>query len=1394
MFKKVLSVILAVSMALSLCCGITFAAGIVISGGDTATNTVKGNAGDEITIPVNISGNTEGVTRFLIYLQYDADYLTPLAAEDEDMNPVGLVVDGTVGFPTLMANEKETYEGNPVVKVSGTSTRNIKKDGLLFGYKFKIKDTVAKRANTIVNIIIGSLQGLDGMTMNDRANTVNNATVKINPDLVVPVTVNLSDLTKTYNGAQQKAKVTLSDNTVSYKVTYNGSTSAPTNVGSYEVEATVTEEGYSGSKKDMFVINPEKISVKAEDASKYVGQSDPAEFVYTKTGGTFYGSDGFTGKLTRTAGETAGTYDITKGTLAVGSNYTLDFTKGTFTISAKKTQNASVSDIPANVTYGDAAFDFICTPDAASHLTTVTYKSSNPNVAAIDESGKVTIKAGGTTELSAEIAGNYEYENYVGKKTLTVARRDIAVKAKNVSVRMGSAEQPLEYEITSGTLVAGDSFAGAITREPGTAVGDYKIKQGTLALDSTKYNLTFTEGTYSIVDKTPQTVSVADFGAKTYGDAAFNVVVTPDAVSGLSSFTYESSNTSVATISDTGLITIVGAGTATIKVTEPGNADYAAAVVEKVLTVAKRDIAVKAKNVFVRVGSVEQPLEYEITSGTLVTGDSFAGAITREPGTAVGDYKIKQGTLALDSTKYNLTFTEGTYSIVDKTPQTVSVADFGAKTYGDAAFNVVVTPDAVSGLSSFTYESSNTSVATISDTGLITIVGAGTATIKVTEPGNADYAAAVVEKVLTVAKAPLSIAVNISGSSVYGEALPAVSAVYSGFVNGENESVIGGTLAYTGIPEGKVNAGTYTIAASGAESANYEITYTSADMTVAPRPIEIASFGVFGKEADGTKTATYNPAAFALAASREGFGILDGDDVTVEIIGTLEFDSAEAGDRTVTLNNENVKIDGADKANYVYAAPVPPLTASAKIFAAGTMTAQDVADMLANAMPVGQNETVLTLPVIPEGYSIEIISSSDTDVIGTDGSVSPKDTEQIIEVQFKITSKTNESDTATKTVSVTVPAVGKKTVTAVVLGGSGTIGGDAGEVNFNSTAVITATPANRYRISAWYVDGVQIVNEGNTYTFTVTDDVEIGVVFARTSGGGVVSVTPVGSSVSAPTSGTKTGSTVYKGTKITMASSTSGAKLYYTTDGTEPSEKNGALYTSDGIRISADTTVKAIAVKDGKSSTVSIFSYKVKTASAEFKKNASGIRYMATVSSSKFEPDRAATRYEVIDALGELMDIEDAKIENGFSDVDAKHVDIVNKFAATSIVDGYPNKTFGGTSGITRAEFAKMIVSALNLDISSEKAASFKDVESGHWAEKYIGAMARLGYVIGDPDGNFRPEDQVTRAEVVTVINRVIKVEAQKDIKPVYDDLLNEHWAYDGIMTVVKDSVNFAEK
>lgn len=129
------------------------------------------------------------------------------------------------------------------------------------------------------------------------------------------------------------------------------------------------------------------------------------------------------------------------------------------------------------------------------------------------------------------------------------------------------------------------------------------------------------------------------------------------------------------------------------------------------------------------------------------------------------------------------------------------------------------------------------------------------------------------------------------------------------------------------------------------------------------------------------------------------------------------------------------------------------------------------------------------------------------------------------------------------------------------------------------------------------------------------------------------------------------------------------------------------------------------------------------------------------------------------------------RLKTGFSDVPEGYKELVNKFAATSIVDGYPNKTFGGEGNITRAEFVKMLAAALDLDMSAAATHKFKDVQSGHWAEKYIAAFSKLGYIIGDPDGNFRPDDKVTRAEVVTVMNRILKIESAPNAAQKYTDL-----------------------
>jgi hypothetical protein len=78
-------------------------------------------------------------------------------------------------------------------------------------------------------------------------------------------------------------------------------------------------------------ITPRPITVTANDTSKTEGDADPA-LTYTITSGSLAFSDAFAGALTREAGEAAGTYAITQGTLQLTPNYTLNFVGGTFTI------------------------------------------------------------------------------------------------------------------------------------------------------------------------------------------------------------------------------------------------------------------------------------------------------------------------------------------------------------------------------------------------------------------------------------------------------------------------------------------------------------------------------------------------------------------------------------------------------------------------------------------------------------------------------------------------------------------------------------------------------------------------------------------------------------------------------------------------------------------------------------------------------------------------------------------------------------------------------------------------------------------------------------------------------------------------------------------------------
>lgn len=130
----------------------------------------------------------------------------------------------------------------------------------------------------------------------------------------------------------------------------------------------------------------------------------------------------------------------------------------------------------------------------------------------------------------------------------------------------GAKVPELTYQFTEGKLFGNDQLTGALaTKADGTKVGTFDITQGTLKATS-NYNLQFTKGTLTVVDRKTQNIIVSAITDKTYGDQGFTVNVTPDSASGLSDFTFASSNPTVAEIDAQGNVTVKNAGTTVISV------------------------------------------------------------------------------------------------------------------------------------------------------------------------------------------------------------------------------------------------------------------------------------------------------------------------------------------------------------------------------------------------------------------------------------------------------------------------------------------------------------------------------------------------------------------------------------------------------------------------------------------------------------------------------------------------------------------------------------------------------------------------------------------------------------------------------------------------------------
>lgn len=217
----------------------------------------------------------------------------------------------------------------------------------------------------------------------------------------------------------------------------------------------------------------------------------------------------------------------------------------------------------------------------------------------------------------------------------------------------------------------------------------------------------------------------------------------------------------------------------------------------------------------------------------------------------------------------------------------------------------------------------------------------------------------------------------------------------------------------------------------------------------------------------------------------------------------------------------------------------------------------------------------------------------------------------------------------------------------------------------------------------------------------------------------------------------------------------------------------------------AGETIKVEAKESGKISR----STEVKIAGQEAKATAevNSPSYIAGYPDGTFKPGKEVTRAEAVRMFVSLVNNGKELPKNPttkFKDANNKwYSDEINFAVSKGFISGYSDGTFKPNQGITRAEFAQMI--AVFVKDGYPGSSNFKDVK-GHWASNAIDQLYGNKKIKGFPDGTFKPDQKLTRAEAVTVLNSVFgrntKATSFANVNTnslrKFSDVPMSHWAY----------------
>ena len=468
----------------------------------------------------------------------------------------------------------------------------------------------------------------------------------------------------------------------------------------------------------------------------------------------------------------------------------------------------------ASKTYGDTDPGFTAVAGGLYGSDTLNYtlnRASGENV--------------GDYAIGATLGLNPNYTITVTDGVFTINPKALSITANSLTILYGDAVPTygvtysgfagIENEsVLGGTLL----LTGSYTQ--GSGIGTYDIVPS--GLTSTNYNISFYNGTLTVNPKAA--TLIIDNASKTYGTTDPTFTAVAGGLYGSDTLNYTLNRASGENVGNYAITAALGS-----------NPNYTITVTNGNLNIVQASASITLNDAAKVYGSADPG--FTVSTNGVVSGETLNYTLTRAAGEAVGTYVIT-ATLGANP---NYIVTVNNTANLTITPQTVTLTENSAsKVYGSADPALSATVTGLIGTDTLNYTLSRTAGET-----------AGTYAINTALGSNPNYSVTVVDGNLTIVPKVLTVTAY-SYTIAQGDPAPTFAAAITGFIPGENEAVLGGTLSFTTAYTANSAADNYAIVPTGYTSTNYAINYVNGTLTVT----EVLN-------ADGTPLATAN-ASWAL--------------------------------------------------------------------------------------------------------------------------------------------------------------------------------------------------------------------------------------------------------------------------------------------------------------------------------------------------------------------------------------------------------------------------------------------------------------------------------------------------------------------------------------------------